>query len=93
MALYTQTSGSGPALVLIHGWGMHIGIWDGLLPLLEPQVRVIRVDLPGHGRSAWAGETSLDDMVDAVAQVVPADAAWLGWAGHFLVQLAPWALY
>ena len=87
MALFTQTSGSGPDLVLIHGWGMHSGIWDGLLPLLEPQVRVMRVDLPGHGRSAWAGETSLDDMVDAVAQVVPTDAAWLGWSLGGLIAM------
>ena len=87
MALYTQTSGSGPDLVLIHGWGMHSGIWDGLLPLLEPHVSVIRVDLPGHGRSAWAGESDLDAMVGAVARVVPEHAAWLGWSLGGLVAM------
>ncbi|NNJ95044.1 MAG: alpha/beta fold hydrolase, partial [Halobacteria archaeon] len=69
MTLHTKTTGSGPELLLIHGWGLHSGIWDGLMPLLETQLRVTRVDLPGHGRSAWYGETSLDDMVDAVSEV------------------------
>jgi pimeloyl-[acyl-carrier protein] methyl ester esterase len=46
MTLYTQTSGSGPDLVLVHGWGLNGGIWDTLAPLLEPGFRVTRVDLP-----------------------------------------------
>ena len=89
MTLHTKTSGSGPDLVLIHGWGLHSGIWNGLMPLLEPQLRVTRVDLPGHGRSAWGGETSLDAMVDAVSAVAPAGAAWLGWSlGGLLAMYA-----
>jgi pimeloyl-[acyl-carrier protein] methyl ester esterase len=87
MNLYTQTSGNGPDLVLIHGWGLHGGIWDGLMPLLEPHVRVTRVDLPGHGRSPWAGEATLDAMVAAVRAVVPARAAWLGWSLGGLVAM------
>ncbi|MGB5339321.1 MAG: alpha/beta fold hydrolase, partial [Gammaproteobacteria bacterium] len=55
MNLYTHTSGAGPDLLLVHGWGLHSGIWDGLAPLLEPHYRVTRMDLPGHGRSAWQG--------------------------------------
>ena len=87
MSLYTQTSGNGPDLVLIHGWGMHGGIWDGLVPLLEPHLRVTRVDLPGHGRSAWTGEASLDAVVEAVRAAVPARAAWLGWSLGGLVAM------
>ncbi|HNK33080.1 MAG TPA: pimeloyl-[acyl-carrier protein] methyl ester esterase, partial [Plasticicumulans sp.] len=26
--LYCQSWGSGPDLVLLHGWGMHGGVWD-----------------------------------------------------------------
>jgi pimeloyl-[acyl-carrier protein] methyl ester esterase len=80
MQLFSRISGAGPDLVLLHGWGLHSGIWNGLMPLLEPQLRVTRIDLPGHGRSAWGGETSLDAMVDAVSEVAPAGAAWLGWS-------------
>ena len=87
MGLFTQASGNGPGLVLIHGWGLHGGIWDGLVPLLEPHFRVIRVDLPGHGRSAWSGEVTLDAMVERVVTAVPDAAAWLGWSMGGLVAL------
>lgn len=80
MKLYTQTSGTGPDLVLIHGWGLNADVWSEFVPLLEPAFRVTRVDLPGHGRSDWDGLTSLDDWVGAVLDAVPHTAAWLGWS-------------
>ena len=85
MKLYTQTSGTGPDLVLVHGWGLHGGIWDEFAPLLESVFRITRVDLPGHGRSHWDGRWSLDDWVDAALGSVPAPAAWLGWSLGALV--------
>ena len=87
MTLYTETAGNGPDLVLIHGWGLHSGIWDGFAPLLETSFRVTRVDLPGHGRSDWQGETSLDEWVDAVLAAVPIPAVWLGWSLGGLVAM------
>jgi pimeloyl-[acyl-carrier protein] methyl ester esterase len=80
MTLYTQTSGDGPALVLVHGWGMNGGVWETLVPLLEPDFRVTRVDLPGHGRSARQGVEDLDELARAVLESVPERAAWLGWS-------------
>lgn len=88
MTLYTQVSGSGPDLVLIHGWGLHGGIWDDLVPWLEPSFRVTRVDLPGHGHSAWSGEETLAQMADAVLAVSPPDAGWVGWSLGGLVAMA-----
>jgi pimeloyl-[acyl-carrier protein] methyl ester esterase len=85
--LFTQSSGSGPDLVLIHGWGLHGGVWDGFVQLLEPYFRVLRVDLPGHGSSGWSGETTLDDMTAAVLAATPANAAWLGWSLGGLVAM------
>jgi len=85
--LFTQSSGSGPDLVLIHGWGLHAGVWDGFVPLLEPYFRILRVDLPGHGNSAWSGETTLDDMAAAVLAAAPANAAWLGWSLGGLIAM------
>jgi len=66
--------------VLVHGWGLHGGIWDEFVPLLERGFRVTRVDLPGHGLSEWNNEVTLDDMADAVLASVPESAAWLGWS-------------
>jgi pimeloyl-[acyl-carrier protein] methyl ester esterase len=80
MSLYVECRGSGPDLVLVHGWGLHGGIWDGLSARLENRYRVSSVDLPGHGRSDWQGQQTLDDWVTAVLEVVPDKAAWLGWS-------------
>ena len=88
MRLHTQTGGNGPDLVLIHGWGLHGGVWDEFAPLLETDFRVTRIDLPGHGRSDWQGETSLDELVDAVLAATPETAAWLGWSLGGLVATA-----
>ncbi|WP_328611147.1 alpha/beta fold hydrolase [Amycolatopsis sp. NBC_00345] len=41
-----------PALLLIHGTGASLRTWDPMVPLLTGSLRVIRVDLPGCGRSA-----------------------------------------
>ena len=40
-----------PALVLAHGLGMDMRVWDSVLPLLPEGLRVIRYDARGHGGS------------------------------------------
>ena len=54
--LYAETHGDGPPLLLLHGWGLNLRVWDSLIPLLVPRFKVITIDLPGHGRSAWQSE-------------------------------------
>ncbi len=51
--LYIEMRGRGPDLVLLHGWGLNLRVWDGVTRELAKSFRVIAVDLPGHGRSAW----------------------------------------
>jgi pimeloyl-[acyl-carrier protein] methyl ester esterase len=80
LKLHTETTGTGPELVLIHGWGLHGGIWEPLLPLLAPHFRVTVVDLPGHGNSEWQDSEGLPAFADAVLASVPQQAAWLGWS-------------
>jgi pimeloyl-[acyl-carrier protein] methyl ester esterase len=87
LKLHTQTTGNGPDLVLIHGWGLHGGIWETLLPHLEPYFRVTTVDLPGHGHSRWQGQAALAAFADAVLASAPQQAAWLGWSLGGLVAL------
>ncbi|MBI3903729.1 MAG: alpha/beta fold hydrolase [Nitrosomonadales bacterium] len=36
---------------MLHGWGMHGGIWGEVVPQLAQHFRVHCVDLPGHGYS------------------------------------------
>lgn len=49
--LATQVTGSGPVVVLIHGLGADMSIYDTLATRL-PDHRVIRFDLRGHGQSS-----------------------------------------
>lgn len=44
--------GSGPAVILVHGWGSRAGRWATLAPsLLAQGLRVITYDAPAHGTS------------------------------------------
>ncbi|HET7650746.1 MAG TPA: pimeloyl-ACP methyl ester esterase BioH [Gammaproteobacteria bacterium] len=88
MTLWAETNGSGPDLVLVHGWGVNSGVWDSVLPLLTRRYRVTCVDLPGHGGSAaTAMPASLDALAGQVAEIVPRSALWLGWSLGGLVCL------
>jgi pimeloyl-[acyl-carrier protein] methyl ester esterase len=49
---FAGKSGSGAPLLLIHGWGMHGGMWGSVAEKLAQNFRVMAVDLPGHGFSA-----------------------------------------
>jgi pimeloyl-ACP methyl ester carboxylesterase len=51
VALNYHRSGQGEPLVLIHGIGSRLQVWDPVLPHLEPEREVIALDLPGFGAS------------------------------------------
>jgi pimeloyl-[acyl-carrier protein] methyl ester esterase len=88
MMLWHERQGSGPDLVLVHGWGLHGGIWGDLPARLAGHFRVTILDLPGHGRSRTAGEPlSLAVFTDSVAALCPAPAIWLGWSLGGLIAL------
>ena len=81
MALYSETTGSGRPLVLLHGWGMNAAVWQPLLPLLQPQWEVTTIELPGHGGSGSLPlESSVDDWAGACLQAAPPQAVWMGWS-------------
>jgi pimeloyl-[acyl-carrier protein] methyl ester esterase len=78
---FVQVSGSGPNLVLLHGWGLHGGIWQTILPLLEMNFTVHNVDLPGFGHSPiHNGEYDLDYLVESVQSVLPEKCYLMGWS-------------
>ncbi len=49
-------------LVLLHGYLETMSIWDEFIPLLSNDIRVIRVDLPGHGLSGTHPEINSTDF-------------------------------
>lgn len=89
MSLYVSSTGSGPDVVLIHGWGMNSDVWESIIPELAENYCVTVVDLPGHGRSidnsAEGGITdlvdySLSNLASQVMAVIPEDAIVVGWS-------------
>jgi pimeloyl-[acyl-carrier protein] methyl ester esterase len=51
MSLHVETLGTGEPLVLLHGWGMHGGMWGSVVDTLAQDFCVHLVDLPGHGKA------------------------------------------
>jgi 3-oxoadipate enol-lactonase len=46
-----QGSAAGPAVVFAHALGTDLTLWDAVLPLLPPGLRLITLDMRGHGGS------------------------------------------
>ena len=91
--LHVEAVGSGPPLVLLHGWAMHSGIWGSLVARLARRFRVYAVDLPGHGHSALTAPFTLDNACAAVSASIPVDSRPLtviGWSLGGLVAMR-WA--
>jgi len=49
--LHYERAGDGPPLLLVHGLGADHSVWDPIMGDLTDRYDVIRLDLPGHGRS------------------------------------------
>jgi 3-oxoadipate enol-lactonase len=86
-----EDEGEGPAVICVHGLGGSSNTWTPLMPALSRH-RVIRVDLPGSGRSQQAeGSLDISRYVDVMLQVCTrlniARAHWLGHSmGTIIVQ-------
>jgi pimeloyl-[acyl-carrier protein] methyl ester esterase len=90
MALHIEVVGDGPPLVLVHGWGLHGGVFAPLVDRLSGCYQLHLPDLPGHGYSR-ADEMPLTlqaCVAEILARTPP--AAWLGWSlgGLFALHAA-----
>lgn len=90
MTMHVETRGQGPDLVLLHGWGMHGGVWRGVCEALQAHFQLHLVDLPGMGLSPSCDPYTLQALATHVVQYVPAGAALAGWSfgGEVAMRLA-----
>ena len=87
MSLHVDIVGSGPPLVLLHGWAMHGGIFAPLVDALRQRRTLHVIDLPGHGHNRDCGvPLTLEACAQAVLEGVP-DAPWCGWSLGGLIAL------
>ena len=51
--LHVQEDGDrdGPPVLFLHALGADLSLWDRVIPLMDPRLRLVRMDLRGHGQS------------------------------------------
>lgn len=87
MALHVERSGSGPRLVLVHGFTQNGRCWGPFAERFDG-FEVLRIDAPGHGRSAHA-DADLPDAGRLVGDAGgPADYLGYSMGGRMCLHLA-----
>lgn len=87
MTCHVEIVGQGKPLVLIHGWGMHGGVWQPLVKRLAKDYMLYIVDLPGMGHSRPVTPFHLYSLAEEVAEVIPGVSDVLGWSlGGLIAQ-------
>ena len=86
--LHVETFGAGPDLVMLHGWAMHGGLLRDFAKRFSHRWRISLVDLPGHGASGLLADYSLETVTEALLDVTPPTAHWLGWSLGALLALS-----
>jgi pimeloyl-ACP methyl ester carboxylesterase len=84
--LHTATTGTGPAVVLVHGMGDSGSVWAGTAEALGTDFSCTCIDLPGHGRSPAPSERAPYER-EAVLASIDAVLARTGpavYVGHSL---------
>ena len=66
--------GTGPCVVLLHGYLERGGIWDPFTELFPEGYRFIVPDLPGHGASeSWGKIHTMDQLAEAIRAILDAE--------------------
>lgn len=99
LEVHVAEAGSGPPLLLQHGWPQHWYAWRKLVPLLRDRYRLIMPDMRGFGwtdapRRGYAKEqlaTDLLHLLDALGldRVDLVGHDWGGWVGFLACLRAP----
>ena len=86
--LWAEREGTGPRLALVHGFTQTRACWGPVADDLAGDHEVVRIDAPGHGRSATVA-ADLVTTADLLADVA-GPATWLGYSmgGRACLHLA-----
>jgi len=89
-----QMAGAGPAVVLVHGFGLDHRMWDPQLPRLAARYQVVRYDCRGFGASGpfdpSVGYTHAGDLLALLdhLNIAAAVLAGLSFGGRVVTQAA-----
>jgi pimeloyl-ACP methyl ester carboxylesterase len=84
--------GSGPVIVLIHGYPLDGAMWSGVARALAPKFRVLKPDLPGRGHTEAAAPETIAgyaDFVEALLSELPGPVGIAGFSfgGYIALEL------
>jgi pimeloyl-ACP methyl ester carboxylesterase len=92
VSLHYSEVGSGPPLVLVHGSAVDGSTWDGVVPALAADHRVITYDRRGYGRSEHKPvrdhRLHARDLIAVLDQVAKEPAHVVGWSSGGNISLA-----
>lgn len=90
---YTM-EGKGPAIVMLHGWGSNLTLFNGLIKHLSPHYTVYALDMPGFGKSeepteAWCIDDYVDFVIKFIKKMGITDTVLLGhsFGGKVIIKL------
>ncbi len=71
LSLNVTDTGSGDAVMLLHGWGTNMNVYKSIIDYLSPHMRVVSYDIPGFGESSVPSFSfSTDDYADLALSVL-----------------------
>lgn len=83
-AIFYEIYGSGPPLIMLHGYGLNSVMWEFQVPTLSKHFRVITVDLRGFGQSScgkqWSGLAIADDVIGIIKDLKLEDVTVAGFS-------------
>jgi len=88
-----RETGSGPAVVLVHGYPLDGAMWSGVARVLAAKFRVLKPDLPGRGETPAAAAASIEDAAEFLEAILsglpgPAGVAGFSMGGYAALALA-----
>ncbi len=73
--IYYRISGSGPLVMLLHGFGEDGEIWNGQVDFLKDSFRIIVPDLPGSGKSELIEDMSMEGMAEVIREIIDVETS------------------
>lgn len=70
MLHHTITAKKQTTILLLHGYGEDSRMWEYFMRGLSDKYQILRIDLPGFGKSKIDGSVSIADMAEAVKAVL-----------------------
>lgn len=86
--------GEGPAIVMLHGWGANISLFEGMINHLAPYYTIYALDMPGFGKSEepkepWTVDNYIDFVIKFIKEMNISDTILLGhsFGGKIIIKM------